>query len=309
MEKQVYKCGGKTFLLGEYAALVGGPTLLMSTSPEFELHVSKTEFSGSQNFVNLFHPKSPAGKLIASFPKAFDDFYAQFCDPYIIKKIGGFGASTAQYLLCLRHMLWTQGKSLAAADMDQYVSQYRELSATEAGVRPSGADLVSQICGSMVYYSRNEDYFADCSELFSGFDIHLFFTGHKVKTHEHLASINEESFLGLADRLRLLKASILRKDIAGFFMIADAFVQDLEERNLIADASRSTVSSLRSREDVAFVKACGAMGADVIAVVTTNAQFNVKEIEEAHALTWVSSNKNLTSYNFNSQTQPVEIMP
>ena len=53
----------KTFIVGEYIALKGGPTLILSTNPRFELKATSSNpyFSDIEK---LAHPDSPAGKLI-----------------------------------------------------------------------------------------------------------------------------------------------------------------------------------------------------------------------------------------------------
>ena len=68
----------KTFLLGEYVALNGGPAIVLCTAPRFELRVEKN--SSHAKYENI-HPQSPAGKLIAknSFYQKYD---LHFIDPY-----------------------------------------------------------------------------------------------------------------------------------------------------------------------------------------------------------------------------------
>ena len=84
---------GKTFLLGEYVALDGGPSLLLSTEPRFELRVR----ARSRDVALPFHAQSPAGRF---FERHADDLAAwefEFRDPSGGR--GGLGASSAQFAL------------------------------------------------------------------------------------------------------------------------------------------------------------------------------------------------------------------
>ena len=83
---------GKTFFFGEYAALVGGSALLLTTRPGFEMNVHESIHSTS----NPFHPESPAGLYFNQHEKFFQNWSIAFVDHY--QGRGGFGASTAQFL-------------------------------------------------------------------------------------------------------------------------------------------------------------------------------------------------------------------
>ena len=50
---------GKTFLVGEYAVLLGGAALGLATKPYFELTETEADEAADE-----FHPDSPAGRYL-----------------------------------------------------------------------------------------------------------------------------------------------------------------------------------------------------------------------------------------------------
>ena len=93
MNQFILTAPGKTFFLGEYAVLDEGVGLLCCTKPQFKLIVKK-DFSGE--FLGV-HPDSPAGLWVRQNQWILKDFHLEFRDPHLGR--GGFGASTAQFLL------------------------------------------------------------------------------------------------------------------------------------------------------------------------------------------------------------------
>ncbi len=103
----------KTFLWGEYSALIGGSAGVLTTLPYFEFNFEFSEIMKSDslqnNITTLFHPESPAGlslkdlnfneleKTKPTFNEKilFNEF--SFFDPHDLK--GGFGRSTAEYIV------------------------------------------------------------------------------------------------------------------------------------------------------------------------------------------------------------------
>ncbi|MCC7440036.1 MAG: hypothetical protein IT285_00295 [Bdellovibrionales bacterium] len=94
---EVLSCPAKLFLTGEYAALWGGPALVAAV-PARGFGLELAPVSGSRH-VHAFAPGSPAARLIEragtlSEGRALE---FRFRDPWAGR--GGWGASTAQFLL------------------------------------------------------------------------------------------------------------------------------------------------------------------------------------------------------------------
>src|SRR4051812_36096175 len=101
----------KTFLVGEYLALSGGPSLVITTLPRFELETDP------QALRNPFAFASPAGKLWESDPLKPK---LKFRDPF--EEAGGLGASTAQFALLYAAL---RGKE-SVTNLRDLLSTYRE---------------------------------------------------------------------------------------------------------------------------------------------------------------------------------------
>src|SRR3990167_4806167 len=81
-----FQIPAKTFLLGEYVALQGGPAMILTTTPCFEVGVGDLE-------IQAIHPDSPAGLCWRDSGIPGELFWY---DPY--EGIGGLGASSAAFL-------------------------------------------------------------------------------------------------------------------------------------------------------------------------------------------------------------------
>ena len=75
----VFSAPGKTFLFGEYLALNGGPAIVASTGPRFELKVSKGE-----GLCHDIHPKSLAGLWMRANAFDFSNVDIEFIDEEVI---------------------------------------------------------------------------------------------------------------------------------------------------------------------------------------------------------------------------------
>lgn len=168
MKKKVYsiKIPGKTFITGEYLALYGGNSLLVTTKPGFEVFfVLKSQNHNRDNLeernaniifltqsigVNkdlidldfLSGNKSPAEKFYQHNLSLFLDWNIYFIDGYA--KAGGFGASTAQFLALyhFRNLMQNNYIEFSQIDLDDLLIAYWQCHDSESV--PSGNDLIAQ---------------------------------------------------------------------------------------------------------------------------------------------------------------------
>ena len=71
----------KTFLVGEYLALSGGPSLVATTGQRFQLVLQKVnEENPLVNKLNKagIHPESPAGRWALKYSECFENFDFSF---------------------------------------------------------------------------------------------------------------------------------------------------------------------------------------------------------------------------------------
>ena len=137
----VIEIPAKTFLLGEYTATQGGPSLVCTTRPYFSLTAELT----SHKPAPPFHPESPAGKWFSRHDALLAPYQFNFNNPY---DIGGLGASTAEFLGLYLFILKCQNK--APPSDNQLLADYRAV-CHQTGLPPSGADLLAQYHQGLCY--------------------------------------------------------------------------------------------------------------------------------------------------------------
>ncbi len=249
----VLSVGGKTFIAGEYLALDGGPCLLATTAPRFELHVEMKDPSEINE--SIFHPDSPAGKLWSLNQNFLNQFKLKFVDPY---QSGGFGASTAQFVLLYSLI------HASSLNWQQAINQYRELAKSDQGFPPSGADLAAMIKGHLCFFEREKWHLEAVSWPFGDKDFLIVKTNAKLATHDHLKEL--QSFNGEALRvsMQLIRRGLAENSFETFILGLRNFREKILALGLTAQGTQKWVKELESHPEVIFAKGCGAMGMDVL---------------------------------------------
>ena len=242
----------KTFLVGEYVAMGGGPAILLTTFPCFELRVLSTP--GCLGI----HPDSPAGKFWA---KNRHQQGLSWFDPY--QGRGGMGASSAQFL----------GIYLAAARQQQtrldaqvMLDTYLEVAWSGEGQAPSGYDVMAQAFYGCVFL--HQACIQDVPYLWCFQDVAfvLVHTGQKLATHDYLkqAHLYPDTMNRLAHLVWSAREAFQQTNSAQLIEVVNAYYRELCRMNLVALHTLSVVEQLAQEEDVLAIKGCGAMGVDVL---------------------------------------------
>lgn len=252
---------GKTFMAGEYLALTGQPALLLATEPRFVLQVTEGTVSQAP-----FHPDSPAGQFWQRHRDFFSDFQLKFKDPY---QVGGFGASTAQFAL-LHSLYQLQDKRHVEAerfyDWHLMLNDYRSLK--YEGAPPSGADLIGMLSGRLTWFDRNNGKIQTFGWPFQEADFLLIHTGQKLVTHEHLKSLGAFETSAFEIAMMQVQQGLSQIDFKLFIEGLSAYRSELQRQGKVASFTSQTVRELESHAEILFAKGCGALGADVILVLT-----------------------------------------
>lgn len=261
-------CPSKTFIVGEYLAMQGGPAIIANTKPRFKMAITT---ASDTTFEDSINPMSPAGQFIKKHPQLFHDFKLRFTDPHNRK--GGFGASSAQYLIVNAFKQWlddSQQFDVNKIDRIQLLQEYINYAWTGAGPKPSGADLIGQVYGHFTFYHRETDELLTLQWPFDRLAFLIVRTGVKIATHKHLEAINElnnEQQQQLAAIVMQVKTALNNNDPEQFIQAINAYGATLSELNLLINSSRLILAKLKANPHILATKGCGALGADVIFMV------------------------------------------
>lgn len=259
----------KTFVAGEYLVLQGGPALILSTEPRFELVAEAADPKNSQEHSKSpFHPMSPAGRFYELSKKDFSGWNLTFKDPW--NGLGGFGGSSAEYLLL--YALRTLKASLASSaeyflDIKEMLSIYKTVSG-EGFQKPSGADLVGMVKGGLTWFDREKGVIKKFPWLFENLTFHVVHTQKKLKTHDHLNHLKLQDLGSLRDVMTQLFQALESRNTNLFVNSINNYGAELAKKNWQTEHSKFLISSVKSLSGVVAAKSCGAMGSDVLFIVT-----------------------------------------
>ncbi len=251
---------GKTFLIGEYAVLQGAPAILLNTKPKFEFFVTLSE---KHNLTKLFHPQSPAGKWLKLHPETAGSYHVKYKDPY--KGKGGFGFSSAQFNL----MYWLSRNSVIKQEAEEVSRLWRSYRSLDfpAGLKPSGADVVSQWMGGVSVFSFSPAFKARfLTWPFSDLDFFLIRIGESFSTHKHLNCLLGKEFFDLFPLAEKALSCLGTADSAGFVSAVEGYSAGLIKKGLAGKNALQFLSRMRKAKRIITAKACGAMGAETAAV-------------------------------------------
>lgn len=110
---------GKTFLIGEYAVMKGGPALLVNTSPRFRFQVQHPV----KKSLHPFHKDSPAGLFIEENKKNFSSVSINYMQAYG----SGFGLSGAEFNCVYLLKVLLKGGSLKDISCFDILEKYTSL--------------------------------------------------------------------------------------------------------------------------------------------------------------------------------------
>lgn len=267
---------GKTFLVGEYAVLVGGNALGLATEPYFIENASLVAVH-AESAVGLYTKATTIGAL--------ENPYQQ----------GGFGLSTAEFIAAWFRKNKVEKFNLAF--LQKIFTEYRELFDQNEQLRkikPSGADLVTQLVGGVTHFNQDvlkskihEWPFANM-----GFDI--ISTGFKVATHEHLENLDLNQIKDLPDVSHHVINAFADGDQDTFLSSLEEWTEKLRRKGLQHNHSNELVEKLYLNEKIMLAKPNGALGADTITVFYQKSdRDNIKDFLNRNKFNSLTSEMNL----------------
>ncbi|MDR2724163.1 MAG: hypothetical protein LBB25_03095 [Holosporaceae bacterium] len=247
--------GSKTFLVGEYSVLFGGSAIILVTLPEFKLQVTK----GKTNLKGI-DQESPAYCFYELHD--FCNFSMEFVDPH--KKSGGFGASSAQFVMLYQLCLKLTHRRF---DINLFLREYQDLSQKKNSIKPSGADCIAQYYNHHIFFNAQTNVVEKLEWKFPQLDFIILKTKHKVVTHLHLEKLVPFDIEKLQNLTLNVKKSFLNNDEELLIKSVQGFFDSLKKYNLVIDQNIEAVDKLLRIDGIKAAKGCGAMGADTIIVI------------------------------------------
>lgn len=249
---------GKTFLSGEYAVLEGGSAIALATKPDFEFsEIQKPNFEK----INI-HPESAAGLFLKLKNQKIENLFVK--NGY---GVGGFGQSTAEFIyvwLKVQKQSWPIAKKQHLKIYQDYLSLFSD----DQSIKPSGADLLTQInSGLSVFKNDRSATIQSMRWPFKNNEVLIFSTGLKIKTHEHLLGLNRKYCRDLVELSDEVAQNFLDQNHDQFLQSMKTWIQALQEKGLTHPDVLEKVKVMSSQFSDCVFKPCGALGADVIAVI------------------------------------------
>ena len=253
----------KTFLVGEYSALVEGGCLLLNTHPRF---------------IQLKN--------------------GQFLDPHQQK--GGFGASSAKWLcdhLSSNNLTKKEKEHLFDSNRNKLDtklaiklrnSYQKEMKQSESTLKiiPSGVDILSQCIGQVAYIDVKKGIFKSLNWPFKNLSFLIFPTGNKAFTLEHLKEdIKIQDCSLLSEKSQEVINAFLDSQKSRFLDALKDFDSHLEDLGFCCQQTLSFKKDIKKYFPEVVVKGCGALGMDTVLIVCESDIFsNIKDFIERDIL-------------------------
>lgn len=249
----------KTFLVGEYIALHGAPTLILNTLPRFQL----TVIPGTSSLADWARYPG-VQRLLSQHPSILNRYQFSFADPHLEQ--GGLGASSAAFALIYAALQWLQTGQLDL-HWQTWLAAYQACHATKTGYSPSGADFIGQLHGQMTYFHHQQQHLTTLDWPFPDLQFCILRTGVKIPTDQHLQrplqfpldelkTIAEQAYQGVrrAEKTRLISA-------------INAYSACLSRCQLVHPNTQDLLAEVAAIPGVKAAKGCGALGADTLLIL------------------------------------------
>ena len=278
----------KTFLLGEYAALAEASAIILTTTPYFELSLSH-----QKECVGI-HPDSPAGIW---WQQQGITKGLLWQDPY--QGHGGLGASSAQFLAAFFAACHLNNKT---PELRTVLEAYYQSSWSGKGLRPSGYDVIAQSQHACVYINKQNKIIHSYAWPFKDLSFLLIHTGVKLATHHHLQDTTLPPQIDyLSAIVDTAKEAFEHIDSQKLIHSINNYHQKLTQLNRVAPYSLECINTLNAYPEIVGIKGCGALGADVLLVLTSRQDApSLKNKLLAKNWSIVATETNLTPVNKNS---------
>jgi len=251
-------CPAKTFLIGEYAVLDGGPAIILNTKPRFTCQIQKNHKSSSIDIPS----DSPAGQWIKKNPHDFH--LAQMEWTHEASIANGLGFSSAQF-----NVLYAYSFILREGHIDHITPQeiwrsYQSLNFD--GFKPSGADIITQWVGGLSIFEQDPLHVETLTSYFPDLECLILKTGESFNTHEYLKNFKKTDLSDLKEISQSAVKAIKEKQEDQFLYSINEYRIRLGKKGFITQKSLEILNKIKMIPAIKAFKTCGAMGAETLLV-------------------------------------------
>lgn len=263
----------KTFLFGEYLVLNGGPALFLNSTPRFKLIIEQKD---SREVECLNFGQNPAAeRFIQTNPYLFDYLTLNFIDPY--KGLGGFGASSALYLLVAIFKRYLVSSALNPFDI---LSEHNKFSMEKLDHQSSGSEIISQLYGGITFYHKNVFIMKRIEWPFQSLSFCLVHTDQKINTTQNFQELPQIDYPKLEYYVFKALNALLKRDADAFCKAMNRFAHQMQKSGLTSVNTNQLLEKISQNQLVLAAKGCGVLGDDVVCVLT-------KRSNQAEFIEWL----------------------
>ena len=259
-------CPAKTFIIGEYAVLDGGPAVVLNTSPRFVCRIQKNP---TVDKIDL-PENSPAGQWIKKHPQDFHSTQLEWDNIY---KGGGLGFSSAQFNILYAYSFILREGHIDHINPKEIWRSYRSLKFE--GFIPSGADIITQWVGGVTVFEQSPLSIETLTSSLPDLDCLVLRTGDYFETYKYLKSFKLGNVSELKEIAQSAVTAMKQKEETAFISAINDYRKELKRKNYITARSEEILNRLEKVKAIKALKACGAMGAE-----TLIAFYNTQDAEE-----------------------------
>ena len=293
-------CPAKTFIIGEYAVLDGGPAIVLNTSPRFACRIKKNSKPLSINLPE----KSPAGQWVKKNPQDFHSVQMEWINKYPPLQ-GGLGFSSAQFNIVYAYSFILREGHIDHIKPQEIWRSYRNLSFE--GFKPSGADIITQWVGGVSIFEQNPLYVETLTSYFPELECLILKTGENFATYEYLKNFQMSDVSDLKKIAQSAVTAMKQKEEEQFISDINDYRRALKKNGYITEKSWDILIQLEKIKPIKAFKSCGAMGAETL-IIFYNKQDNAEVRQAVSFLEVIADTSHLTyGVEFHKLTKKSEV--
>ena len=249
----------KIFLIGEYAACQHGRGIVFCFPPVFEMSFHTAPNTNDPIF----------SKLQLKYP-CLQSLNCHIHSPH---RHGGFGQSSAVFRAVHQHLCDHQ--IIPTSNLKTDYMWYLQHAWDGNGLTPSGLDFLSQPFPGCHLIDRDQSQIITTHCLQETFGILICHMKQKVATHTHLKTIDPSFNSQVLDEYTQNAMNALtHRNTSTFLSALEAFQNEIRSHDLEHPQTTAFLSQITPHPLIQHARGCGALGADVVLILTKPAHCN-----------------------------------